>query len=501
MTTTLRHRLLAGLGLTLVLVVALARPNAAKPDLGSGGPLDGLLPLSLGAGAVTALLWTAYAVAALALVVGLRGVVRPLRWVSIVAIGLLALVAAPIGSADHLNYAAYGRILVGGGDPWLEPPAAWGGGLDPIASAVEEPWREEPSVYGPVATALHALAAWLGGSDLRLVVLAWQVVVVLAWLGIRWAVRALVDPRHHGRVDVVWTLNPLVVAHGLLGAHVDTVATLLAVLALVVLRRLPGPWGAPAVGALVALAASTKVTYGVVGPAVVLAWVLPGAGAGGAASPWWPGCTRRIGLLLTGFLPVLALAHGWAGPHVYDQLARARDSVSFASPWRVVLVRLRPELGNELTRSLITVGAALLALALAVMLARATAPAGPAPPDPAGRAAWLTAVLCAAYSLAAPYTLPWYDLLAWATLPVVALGLLDGVLLARLVTVSAAYVPGRVLGLTPDVEALTMWVRRGVAPWLQLALWGVTLVLALVISRGGARAGSVPSPVPRRRGR
>ena len=36
-----------------------------------------------------------------------------------VVLGVLALLTGPFGSADHTNYAAYGRISALGGDPYL----------------------------------------------------------------------------------------------------------------------------------------------------------------------------------------------------------------------------------------------------------------------------------------------------------------------------------------------------------------------------------------------
>ena len=107
-------------------------------------------------------------------------------------------------------------------------------------------------------------------------------------------------------------------------------------------------------------------------------------------------------------------------------------------------------------------------------------------------ALWVTACLALAYSLAAPYSLPWYDLLAWCALPAVLPGLVDLVALARLLALAVAYVPGRVLGMTPAVEDLTLGVRRGVVPWVGLALWVLVIV-------AGVRRGSWPWSAPRRR--
>ena len=282
---------------------------------------------------------------------------------------------------------------------------------------------------------------------------------------------------------------------GLLGAHVDTVATALCLLAFAALRRWPGAAGIVVAGVVIGLATGIKFTYAVAGLGLILTWVLPGVcGLTGRGGPF--ACVRRIGLLALGALPVLALVHLWAGPHVYDQLGRNRSSVSLATPWRLVLTWLRPELGGATTRSLITVGAAVLAIVLAVLLARVTRPVVPG--DEVLSAAWLTGVLSLAYSLAAPYTLPWYELIVWAVAPTVVVGLLHWVLLGRQLVMAAAYVPGRVLGMTPEVEAVTLGFRREVAPWLQLVLWVATVVLA--VSGRGGRAESVPRREPRRPG-
>ena len=108
-------------------------------------------------------------------------------------------------------------------------------------------------------------------------------------------------------------------------------------------------------------------------------------------------------------------------------------------------------------------------------------------------ALWVTACLALAYSLAAPYSLPWYDLLLWSCLPALLPGLVDLVALVRLAAMAVAYVPGRVLGMTPAVEDLTLGVRRGVIPWVGLVLW-------VVVIAAGVRSGSVRRPGPRRAG-
>ncbi|WP_157622375.1 hypothetical protein [Nostocoides sp. Soil756] len=498
-----RRRALLVASLALLALVGLSRPNAAQPDLLPRGWAPGpLLPLTLDPAVVTGVLWGAYLLGAAAVLLGLRGAARPLRgWRVPGLLAVVALLNAPFGSADHISYVAYGRILVGGGDPWVQSPITWAGGADPVTSRVEAPWTEEPSVYGPAATLLHGLSAWVGGPSLRQEVWVWQLIVVLAWLATRWALRAALPPQHHGRVDVVWTLNPLVLGLGVLGAHVDVVAAAFVVVAVAVAARSAGPPGAALAGAFLGLAAATKVTYGIGLVALAAAcWLTRGDDQGSARA-----AVRRVGGMLAGFVVVMGALQLWAGPHVYDQLLRSRQAVSLATPWRLLLENLRPVLGNGGTRVAISVGAALLAVLLAALLLRASRPAGPAPAPLRARSAaptalWLVAGLQLAYVLAAPYSLPWYDVLVWAALPGVAPAVppvLELAALARTTVAALAYVPGRVLGMTPGVEALTLGFRRAVAPWLLLALW---LALVSVLGPRGGRPGWGRWPGRRRAG-
>ena len=99
-----------------------------------------------------------------------------------------------------------------------------------------------------------------------------------------------------------------------------------------------------------------------------------------------------------------------------------------------------------------------------------------------------TFVLATAYAVAAPYALPWYDVLTWAALPLMLATALDGILLARLAVMAMAYVPGRVVAMSPGVESLTLGFRKVVGP---LAAWLVLLAIAQVVRHAWSR-------VPRR---
>src|SRR4051812_6702924 len=139
---------LLAVGISSLTMVATAAfgPSADSPDLGSTTGWRGALPpWSIGFHAssalVTGLVDGAYLVGALGLALGLvaayRGerVPRSALWVAC-AVAVLAVLVAPLGSADHVSYAAYGRIAAGGGDPYAIAPESWHGGHDPVAGAV-----------------------------------------------------------------------------------------------------------------------------------------------------------------------------------------------------------------------------------------------------------------------------------------------------------------------------------------------------------------------------
>ncbi|GAA2166372.1 hypothetical protein [Pedococcus bigeumensis] len=483
----------------LLLLVGVAGESAAKPGLGPRGWAPGDLAWSPSPALVTGLLWAAYLLGALAVWLRLQGepsVVSgagmlgavaarargrlapggwsaPGGWAVPVALGVLALLAGPFGSADHTNYAAYGRISALGGDPYLTPPSAWSP-ADPVVSGVEPPWTDTVSVYGPFATLLQTLTSHLGGSNVRETVWCWQVLVVLAWLAVRsLLLRAGATPR---RVDTLWTLNPLVFGIGVLGAHVDLVAAALGVAALVLAARHP-----LAAGGFAGLAVSCKVTYGAVAVAVLVGWWLHERARF---------ARRGVAFGLAAVVVVIPL-HLWAGPHVFDQLDRARRSISLATPWRLLYELLNGPLAAGSARTVVTWLAVVVALVLVVLLARLTR--GLAPETATGAAARWTLVLSAAYSLAAPYSLPWYDLFSWAVLPVLAASVLDTILVVRLAAMAVAYVPGRVVGMTPTVERVSLWVRRTPVPYAGLLVWGW---LTRAATRGSWRTNEPRPPAP-----
>ena len=484
------------LSFALLLLVAAAGPSAAKPGLGPRGWAPGDLPIALSSAVVTTVLWTAYLLGALAVGLGLwRGSVGGEHWPGSwrwarsgrllwpVALGALALLTAPIGSADHTNYAAYGRISAQGGDPYLVAPITWAGGTDPVTSAVEPPWTMTPSVYGPFGTALQTLSSFVGQDNLRQTVWAWQLLIVGAWLLVRFLLRrCAADDVARARVDLLWTANPLVFGVAVLGAHVDLIATALALGAVFLAAR--RPWIA---GLVLGAAVSTKITYGIVGLAIFWSW---------RALSRKPMFRNLIGLSVSS-LSAFLLLHLWAGPHVFEQLLKGGKGVSLATAWRPVVNVLSAVMPLDAARTVVSAASVVSVIVLAWAISR-LARSRPLTQQTLATqqtvrtqqtsttkqtqsAMTATFVLATAYALGAPYALPWYDVLTWATLPLLVATSLDGILLTRLTVMAMAYVPGRVVAMSPDVESLTLGFRKIVGP---LTAWLVWLAIAGVVRRG-----------------
>lgn len=496
----------------LLLLVAGGKSSAAKPPLGDRGWAPGELGFQASSRGVTTLLFIAYAAGAIAVIIGL---VRPHlrhRWITwVVLLAGAALLTGPIGSGDHTNYAAYGRIAMQGGDPYSVSPMDWRGGLDPITASVQPPWQETPSIYGPFATALMAVSSWIGGDNLRQTVWIWQIFIIAAWLGMRFVLlRLATGERAQGRVDVLWTFNPVVFGVLVLGAHVDVIAAFFVCAALLAAHRSP-----LIAGLCVGAATSTKVTYAIVAIGLIWAWrgavlrrraeqgALPPADGGSLADRlrrvWRPIASsatakRQVRELIIGALIVIVPCYVVAGPHVLRQLGAAGGSFSFATPAAPLWRGLRHILPEWAVSTVVFALSATAMITLAWMLQRVIRQRelGRRIANPTIRQAVITTwALGTAYVLCAPYSLPWYDALTWALLPLLVELAWDSVLVGRYLFMALAYVPGRVLAMTPTVEAWTLGFRKNVVPWT-----GWLALIALVVMM---RAPSLPWFSGRRR--
>jgi len=506
-----------GASVACTFAVAVAGPSVMEPVL-PGGP--GTPPWSLGLHPSP---YLAVGLTAAGLAVGALGLVLVLRAVrggwsvparAVLVAGLLAAAALtlvpPFGSSDHLSYAAYGRMLVTGHDPYTTTPAQLAAAGDPVARAVQD-WSGSPSVYGPLATAIQGLASLAGGTSVRLTVFALGLANLAAF-----AVTALLlhrmtrhDPARQLRAALLWACNPVLLQVLVAGAHVDAQAVVFGVAAVAVcaggVDRPPVPsWPrAAAAGVLVGLGFAVKVTIALVGLGLAIALVLQ-LGRG------WRRLVPLLAALGTGFAVTAGAAVAIGGPAMLRQSSRASDMVSIGSPWRVIRTVIHLAVTGTAATDIVKAGAAALAVVLAVLLIRGLPgaatwrelSAGPGP----GVYAGVTFALALAWLFAWPYVLPWYDALAWALLPLVPLvpgaafagaeGL-TWLLLARTAALGFGYLPARQAdaALPPGLGWLQPVIRHGVTPAV-LAAATAWLVVLMVRNRSTAAGRRVRQDLP-----
>jgi len=475
--------------------VAVAGPSVMEPAL-PGRPDQPPWSFGLHPSPYLAVGLTAAALAAgtVGLVLALRAVRSgwsvPAR--AVLVAGLLAAVALtlvpPFGSSDHLSYAAYGRMLVTGHNPYTTTPAQLAALGDPIARAVQD-WARSPSVYGPLATAIQALAALAGGTSVRLTVFVLGLANLAAFAGTALLLHRMTrgNPAWQLRAALLWAANPLLLQVLVGGAHVDSQAVVFGVAAVAVMYEASAEASAPRAalaGALVGLGFAVKVTIALVGLGLALAVVLR---ARRQPRPLWRRQWPALAGLAAGFAVTAGAAVAIGGSAMLRQSTQASDMVSIGSPWRVIRTIIHLAVTGTAATDLVKAGAVALAVLLAVLLIR-----GLEPGSAGSRAAYPAVVfaLVMAWLFAWPYVLPWYDALAWALLALVPLApggaaeALGWIVLARTAALGLGYLPARQAdaALPPGLGWLQPVIRHGVTPAVLAAATG-WLVLAMVRAR------------------
>jgi hypothetical protein len=502
-----------GASILCTFAVAVAGPSVLEPVL-PGRP--GQPPWSLGlhpsAYLVVPLTAAGLAAGTLGLVLVLRAI--RLGWSvparAILIAGLLAAAALtlvpPFGSSDHLSYAAYGRMLVTGHNPYTTTPAQLAALGDPVARAVQD-WSGSPSVYGPLATAIQALASLAGGTSVRLTVFVLGVANLIAF-----GITALLlhrmtrdSPARQLRAAMLWAANPLLLQLLVAGAHVDSQAVVFGVAAVAVVFRpwkSAGPGGtvtggvgvaqAAAAGILVGLGFAVKVTVALVGLGLAIGFVLRLRGQ-------WRRLAGLLAALGAGFAVTAGAAVALGGPAMLKQSSRASDMVSIGSPWRVIRTIVQLVVKGAPATDIVKFGAIALAVVLAVLIIRGLPGILPGRDlgtgdlgGPGYAAAGAAFALVLAWLFAWPYVLPWYDALGWALLPLIPMvsaPVVDGIgwlLLARTAALGFGYLPARATDVTmpPGLTWLQPVIRHGVTP---AVLTAATVWLAVLMVRSGHR--------------
>jgi hypothetical protein len=458
---------------------------------------------------------------------------RVLLTTGLVAAAVLVLLP-PFGSSDHLSYAAYGRMLATGHNPYLTTPSALARLGDPIARAVED-WRTSPSVYGVLATGGQALASLIGGTSVRLTVFVLSLLNLAGFAGTGLLLHRLAagDRSRQLRAALLWTCNPLLLLVLIAGAHVDSQAIVFGVAAVaafaLALRQVSAgatwrcvPW-AFAAGLLAGLGFAVKLSMLLIAVGLAAACLLvwppragparegaarEGARGGGQAGAsgraqaevpawsrtWVPAASALAGLA-AGFAAATAAALAIGGLTSLRPALRAGSYVAIGTPWRWVRAAIGLATGEGVADDIVKVAAAVTVLVLAWLLLRGL-PGRDSTPSPDGRP-WLTALagtagpqaaagvaglaslaFVLAWLTAGPYVLPWYDGLAWALLPLLPWSAIDWLVLARTTALAIGYLPARGIVMPAGLGWLVTVVRRGVTPAL-LLLIAVLLVITV----------------------
>jgi hypothetical protein len=531
-------------------MVAVAGPSVMEPVLpGRPGQPPWAFDLRLSPYLAVGLTALGLAAGTVGLVLVLRAIAsgwsvsaRAVLLAGIVAAAVLTLVP-PFGSSDPLSYAAYGRMVATGHNPYLTTPAQLAAHGDPVARAVQD-WFTQPSVYGPLASGIEGLASLIGGTSARLTVFVLGLANLLAFV-----VTALLlyrmsgSPQWRLRAMLLWTANPLLLQVLVAGGHVDTQQIVCCVAAVAVLRRRVSPERAALAGALAGLGFAVKVSAALVVAGLAL-FLLRRQGLAALGRLGRRGGSRRpsgtatavalapLGSLVAGFAVVAGATVAIGGPAMLSATSRASDMVSIGSPWRMVRTVLQHAVGHASAGDIVKYGAILLAVLLAALMIRtnghhsglqrlrgerselrgrpdvgarrASRPgeavtasnpgteggSGGCGLHPPGKhcegsgglvfTPWISTVV--AWLFAWPYVLPWYDALGWAFLALVPASGLDWLMLARTAALGLAYLPARTADVT--LPHGLHWVqpvfRNGAAP---LVLAGATVWLVVIIVR------------------
>ena len=461
---------LTGIAVALLIMIAVSVAGPSRAVVAFPAPAAGppwWIPLHPSVGLVTGALWVAVITGTAGVGAGLVAVARgarlPVRWLVGTALAAAAVFAVlpPAGSTDTLDYAAYGRIVVVGHDPYVMTPRQLQLSGDPVGAAIPKIWSGKHSAYGPLATVEEAAAALLGGTSPARITFWLKLWNALAFGAVVLALDRLLrsDPAGRARAHLLWSANPLLLWGLVAGGHVDMVAAGIGFAGLLVAGQLRGGGNlgvarVAAAGALVGAAADIKIPF-----------ILFGLGIAWAAR-------RSVRLLLAasaGGLLVLVPSYLWFGwPAVRVLLYRDASATSdnlyqlFARPFN------RGHLPD-----LMLVVVPLLVMVIWLLLRRL--PSG-FPSWPAVRPAL---ALSLAWLLVGPYQRPWYDAMAFCLLALYPASRLDWPVLARLTAGTVYYLPGMPGSVTGELGALFHEERVLLVPVIRFAALAAVIVLCV----------------------
>lgn len=476
------------LAIGVIIVISAAGPSAAvvsTPRPGAGPPWWFSWPLPVAT--VTILLWAASVLGAAGVAAGLvavrRGARPPIRLLLSAAFIVTAVLAVlpAAGSSDPLDYAAYGRMVVLGHNPYETTPKQLRLSGDPVGRTAPHSWQGSHSDYGPLASLEQATAAELGGNSAARIVLWLKLWNALAFglviIAIDRVLRA--DPARRARAHLLWSLNPLLLWGLVASGHLDTVAAACGLLGLLLVK----PWRRDeephlgeflAAGALTGAAADLKITYALFGLGLVWA------------------ARRSLGALLataSGALAILVPSYLWFGSRALTVLTNHRDATTDNLYRLFAHSFLRPSLAEV---DLVIVPVVLI---VAVLLLQRLPDRLPELP-----AVMPAFALSLAWMLAWPYQRPWYDAAVLCLLVLYPASRLDWVILGQLAVGTGEFMPGM-----PSFPPRHSWLAHAldvqsnlIMPLARLA--ALLAVVALCVTGAWYARDRGPAPGPARAG-
>ncbi|HEY7266002.1 MAG TPA: hypothetical protein VH589_31495 [Trebonia sp.] len=330
---------------------------------------------------------------------------RRVFWTAAGAVAVLVNIT-PVGSSDAASYAAYGRMAALGLNPYTFKPNALGV-ADPYTLLVSPQWRAKQSVYGPVATWTHLVAAQIGGTRAWATIWVLMIMIGAAFLLTGYVLlRTAANPT---RAVLLWVANPLLITELVIGGHMDAFVALFAIMAIVMSRRCTTAWHEVIVGLLVGVALGIKVSAGL----LALGLAIPLIHERG-----WARLARIAAVATATTLGLYYFSYGFVA---LKPLGGASTMIISPTVWRAVEAIFGT--GHVVTTVIGFIWPPLM-LALAWYLYNRLSPDVPT----------VVAATCAltfAWVVVAPWSLPWYSSIAW-----VALALLPRNTLTRWLTLA-----------------------------------------------------------------
>jgi hypothetical protein len=317
---------------------------------------------------------------------------RKVFWTAAGAVAVLVNIT-PVGSSDIASYAAYGRLAALGKNPYIYAPNTLPLGPNhspnPYTTLVSPMWQGTVSAYGPVATWMHLLAAWIGGPKPWLTI--WMLMIMMGASFLAAGYILLRTAENPVRAVLLWVANPLLIVELVIGGHLDGFLALFAIAAIVMSRRCTKLWHDLAVGLLVGIAGGIKVNAALVALAIAIPLIHD--------RDW--GRLIRIGVVAG--LTTFGLYYFSYGLVALKPLISEGQMVISPTVWRAVQEIFGT---GPLVSHIIGFSWPPLMLLLAWYLYKRLSPDVPT----------VVAASCAltfAWIVVAPWSLPWYSSIAW----------------------------------------------------------------------------------------